>query len=243
MKKLLASLLMTGFAHAGVFVMIESPHVTQLVQDNKKLIAHEVAEFNAQVPGNKQQLAFEPDKWDAHITLDFIDQDAVMKAQDAEKKYHKLEQNLRLIAKKSSPINITQNIEESRIAYWPGAAPMMLGGSKKQNYVTVVLKLGDNKHLADLADRIARLLEAEYGIKQRFPFSAHLTLGRIYEVNDNPVMPIVPQLTTEPHVESIFEKINVHAFKLKGAGGSEIEFPFGPKHMMKRHQKPLETYQ
>lgn len=239
MKKLILipTLLFSSLAHAGVFVMIESPLVIQLVQENKKLIAQEVQALNARTSAqeSKKQYIFEPDKWGAHITLAFIDQDPALKAEDAEQKYSKLEQYLRLIAKKTSPINITDNIEESVIAYWPGAAPMVLGGSKKQNYVTVVLKLGNNRHLSDLAELITRQLEVAYGIKQRFPFSAHLTLGRIYEVNDAPVAPIVSQLTTEPIVESV-ERIKIHEFKLKGAAGSQVVFPFGPKKMIKRHQ-------
>lgn len=217
-------LLTLNMAHASLFVSIQSSRLDEVMEQNRKLVENEINQLNSQ---SNEQYHFEPDMHTAHITLAFIDADPTITAGNASQKYPQLDKKLSAIAQKIAPIDITNSVRESTIAYWPsGRRDMTLGGSTKKNYLITVLELGANAQLTALAQEIRAELETSYGIKPTFQtFKAHLTLGRIYEPNDNPSVKTLANSLAKKPLMAQNTPVYVNEMILNGSGDT-VKFPF-----------------
>ncbi len=90
-----------------------------------------------------------------------------------------------------------------------------------------MLKASDNPTLSHLATSIGEALE-KYNIKQRFPFSAHFTVGRICEQNDGEVGELKAKLPQQIKAK-VATAIVLNQFKLKGHDQSEEVFELSGK--------------
>lgn len=216
------SLLVNSIAHAGLFALVELPQLKTIIQKSQADIAHAVETINDK---KSTSYVFKPNAFEPHLSLAFIAQDPNLTAEDAKKRFPGLEEELLAIAQQHEAFAITDIVANSIIAYWPGAAELKLAGeASKKNYLNVIFKLETSIELKELAESITRILEEKYGIKQRFAFSAHITLGTIYEKNDGDVKALSSKLPGQGALPWTLEPIVITEFKLKGANGSEKIF-------------------
>ena len=242
MKRLLSltaifSLLIPGFVQAGVIASIEFPKMQAVIKANQQRQAEILPLINTQSQeDNDFEYVFEPAPYVAHLTLAFINKDNMTVVQ-ANERYPRLNDLMNGVARYVRPIDLTNNVVRATIEYWPGKFEIQAAdGSKKKNYLNVVLKLEENHTLTSLATEIAQRLEKQYGIKQSFPFSAHFTLGRIYEKNDASLQDLNNyNLVTEavfPPLSSLGPIVTDHIM-LKGAGNSEQQFKLTGRFILK----------
>lgn len=97
---------------------------------------------------------------------------------------------LSVIAQDFDKIDLTENLVQAELEFWQGKFPVELtldNANKKlyTNYCLVVLKLKESQQLLDLAGQVRGLVDEKLSIKQRFPFGAHLTIGRVVSVDDH----------------------------------------------------------
>jgi 2'-5' RNA ligase len=202
--------------HSGVYVLINVPdEISDIVRENQQYMHNAVKEIS-------QNLIFDPAQFSPHLSLAFVSQDD-LPFEEIEKKYPELIKKLEEIAQTSSTIDITDNFKKATVAYWDGKFEVDCGGKKKKNYLNVVLKMDNNQKLSTLAQKISEKLKEQYKIEQRFPFSAHITLGRICNQDDKPLGEIKNSLPTQVKIP---EKMNAALIlgSIKLAGKSEKLF-------------------
>lgn len=230
-KQLLLSMfMMVSCVKTGVYVLADLPQeVSEVIQEAQEVLSKKVAELNTQ---DRTEYIFQNTQFSPHLSLAFVSQEE-LPIQEVKQKFADLIQELQSIAGRHTNIDLSKNFEEASIDYWPGKFEVECGGSKKQNYLNVVLKATNNLAFANLAQDVSKTLEGKYSVKQRFPFSPHITIGRIYDKNDNPIDPLLKQKLEAAAVSA--EKrattskqlsIMVKEFKLKGHDGSEEKFSF-----------------
>lgn len=206
--------------HAGVVVLVDLPQdvmqeIMQVAQESAAKVVNDVAQEN------KVALQFSESPYLPHISLAFVSPDKLNNEQIKEK-YAALLPNFKKIAQGADSIDLSEAVKSPEVNLWPGRFEMECGGSKKKNYQNLVLALGASAALSTLAEQVRGSIETEYDITQRFPFSAHLTLGRICEKDDQPLSPeLLASLkeTLEKKIGSEVQElpeVKVRKFMLKG---------------------------
>jgi 2'-5' RNA ligase len=216
---------------AGVYVLVELPKVIiEKVQEAQQQMALKVKELNTQEDGTVYE--FQSAQFAPHLSLAFVSQEE-LSVRDAQEKLPNITQELQGITYNHKTIDIGTHFKDAAIDYWPGKFEVECGESKKKNYMNVVLKASNNEGLLNLANDIRKVLKEKYNIEQRFPFSTHVTIGRVYERDDKPLDDSLRQglekigAAVAAYQSSKYEKpvaIVVDTFKLKGHDGSEELF-------------------
>ena len=228
-QALLSLLVLTLRMEAGVYILADLPQgVAEIAQNAQDALVQDIVKLNAQ---NETAYLFQSAQFSPHLSLAFVSQEE-LSAQEAQKKFSGITQALQDIASKHAQINISNNFKDAAIDYWPGKFEVACGGSQKKNYVNVVLKASNNPELAKLVQNITTVLKEKYNIEQRFPFSTHVTIGRICDRHDKPIDATLKQKLEKisaGHVEKQSSKhkknlIQLDEFKLKGHDGSEEKF-------------------
>jgi hypothetical protein len=225
---LLLLFVIASCVQAGVYVVADLPQeVAGVIQEAQEIFSKKIAALNAQ---ENADYIFQNTHYSPHLSLAFVSQEE-LPIQEVKQTFANLVEELRLIAGKHTHIDLSKNFEDAAIDYWPGKFEVDCGGSKKKNYLNVVLKATNNVAFANLAQDVSKTLEENYNIKQKFPFSTHITIGRICDKNDNPIDASLKQ-KLEAIVLNADERamnanklsIMVEALKLKGHDGSEEKF-------------------
>ena len=181
----------------GVYVLLDTPFMKDAIERNQQVIKEAVAQdqtaIACRVAGQDGSYNFYEGAFAPHLSLAFISQDELSVAQ-TEERFPELDAALSRIAEESGPIDLSDSIANASLEYWLGKFQVDCGGSKKSNYLNVVLKVKSNPALAGLVARVTQAIKETTGAEQRFPFSAHFTLGRICEAHDGPVQQLVDQL-------------------------------------------------
>jgi 2'-5' RNA ligase len=228
-KQLLLSLLaMVSHVQTGVYILAELPNeVTEIIQEAQDVLSKKIGMINERDNGN---YIFQNAQFSPHLSLAFVSQEE-LPIQEVKQKFSGLIEELQQIAGKHRSIDLSKNFADAAIDYWPGKFEVECGGSKKKNYLNVVLKASNNLAFANLAQDVSTTLEDKYNVKQRFPFSTHITIGRICDKNDSLI-----DLSLKQKLEAIVistEKkatvpkplsILIEELKLKGHDGSEEKF-------------------
>lgn len=219
-KKVLFSLLvMASCVQAGVYVLVELPkEIAQVIQEAQDTLSKNIAIINER---DGTGYIFENTQFSPHLSLAFVSQEE-LSIQEVKQKFAGLIEQLQRIAGKHNQIDLSKNFEDAVIDYWPGKFEVECGGSKKKNYVNVVLKASNNLAFVSLAQDVSKALEDKYSVKQRFPFSTHITIGRICDKNDNPIDQSLKQKLEAIVIST--DSILVEELKLKGHDGSEEKF-------------------
>ena len=219
MKKLLALVFCClSSLHAGVYVVADAPEeVEKIVQEIQEEMVLGVEEYNTEHDDN---FIFEPGKFSSHISFAFVSQDELSITQ-AEEQYDGLVPALQDIAAENASVEIAENFQKSTLEFWPGKFEVECGGSKKKNYVNMVLKASKNQKLEALVSAITGYLEKKHKVKQRFPFSAHFTLGRLCRKNDAYVDSISHPQVMHPLHPSLLRNLN-----LRGTMAAKKHFIF-----------------
>ena len=228
-KQLLLSLLViVSHIQTGVYVLVDLPkEVTEVIQEAQDALCKKVAIVNEQEGAH---YIFQNTQFSPHLSLAFVSQEE-LPIQEVKQKFAGLIEELQQITGKHSSIDLSKNFADAAIDYWPGKFEVECGGSKKKNYLNVVLKASNNLAFANLAQDVSRTLEDKYNVKQRFPFSTHITIGRICDKNDSPIDASLKQklesiaISTEKKAAvSKPLSILIEELKLKGHDGSEEKF-------------------
>ncbi len=204
--------------YPGVYLLINLPEeVQRIVNAEQEKLEQDIQKINAQ---QNSSYAFDAAKFSPHISLAFVSQEQ-LSVDQTKQKFAGLSDELTIIAQQFNPTDISNVFKHMSRAYWQGKFEVACGGSKKKNYINAILKATPNEPLAALSATITTMLQQKYDIKQAFPFSIHLTLGRIYDINDQPINTTfdtknIEQQDTAPLI--------VKAFTLKGHDGSEAIF-------------------
>ncbi len=230
-KQLLLSLLVIAFhIQTGIYVLAELPkEVAGIIQEAQDVLSKKIAIINERDDGS---YIFQNTQFSPHLSLAFVSQEE-LPIQEVKQKFVGLIEELQQIAGKHGSINLSQNFADAAIDYWPGKFEVECAGSKKKNYLNVVLKASNNLAFANLAQDVSKALEEKHNVKQRFPFSTHITLGRICDREDKPI----DTITLQKQLENILimdntatktsnQKLSITLteFKLKGHDGSEEIF-------------------
>lgn len=214
--------------YSGVIISIDVPkEVSKIVLQHQVLLENGLKEsINNKL---KAEYLFSKADFLPHISLAFVNQEQLSTKQ-VEEKYPGLKDELSKLSLEFPATDISEIYEDLSFEYWPGKFEMVCGGSKKKNYVNVVLKAGSSDFLSKLSNLIRNMLEEKYKIKQAFPFSIHLTIGRLYYSDDSAIS-ISEEFkeAVSEFVKNYSEKLKVNSiifseFKLKGHDGSEEVF-------------------
>ncbi len=218
---------------AGVYVLADLPeNVQTFIRLQQEAMAQKIEMLNAE---QKSAYIFEAARFAPHLSLAFVDQKE-LSVEHTYYAYMHLDLLLSGISKDRKPIDMSSSVENATIAYWPGKFKVKCGDSVKENYANVVLKIEDNAELSALAGEIRAGLENNWSIKQAFPFSSHITLGRIYQADDKPVDTQHLQKLETKVPAAVLGAVIIKDFKLKGHDGSEDVFAlkdtFRPRHSL-----------
>ncbi|OGB97874.1 hypothetical protein A3F06_04395 [candidate division TM6 bacterium RIFCSPHIGHO2_12_FULL_36_22] len=204
---------------AGVYIVVDLADNTdakQLINKIQEKIKKQLEELNA---NSSCTYSLELPAFTPHLSLAFVSQ-GPLNLENIKQDYPELISQLKTIAKDIDPIIIdAKNIKTTA---WDGKFSVEHDGITKKNYLNIVSKLLENKSLSALAFRIAQLLNAEYNIEQKFTFSPHITIGRVFEKQDRSVAE-VKNIFDELESTSI-PSIQINEFQLKGHDGSAENF-------------------
>ncbi|MFA6066485.1 MAG: hypothetical protein WC707_04885 [Candidatus Babeliaceae bacterium] len=223
-KNLLFLIIVTlnaSITKTGVYILIAFPAaVTEIIDEKRNRIVKFIQEINCK---KTSSYVFEATAFSPHLSLAFVSQEE-LSIDMVNKKFPELTSSLQKIAQEFKTISITDNVNNAQLEYWPGKFEIECGGLKKKNYVNVVLKTSDNATLTQLATRITGYLKDTYKIEQKFPFSAHITIGRICESHDAPVEELRQELLQQKVPTKTVGTLDMSAFKIKGHDNSEEIF-------------------
>ncbi len=204
---------------AGVVVLVEVPVESKALLEDSAKVVESVA--------SQAGYTFQQVSYSAHITLAFVSQERVTVKSFLENN-PELESDLKVISNQYKKFDISSSIAYGAIDCWQGTFEIDYNDKKIKNYYNIVLKLKDSSELFDLAQAIRTILEEKYKIKQAFPFSAHITIGRVFEENGQEVSPdIVDQLkksTLSEFLVSGSVVCLVNLFKLQGEENTFVLF-------------------
>jgi 2'-5' RNA ligase len=226
-QPLLLLLLMALHIQSGVYVLADlSKEVAEVIRAAQDVLSEKVAALNKQ---DKTDYIFQSTQYFPHLSLAFVSQEE-LPIQEVKQKFAGITEALKHIAENCTRIDISKNFEDTTIDYWPGKFEVVCGDSKKRNYLNVVLKASHNSALVNLAQAVGNMLQEKYNVQQRFPFSTHITIGRIYDRKDTPIDDIaLKQRLEDVSVIDTEEESSQHKdisivideFKLKGHGSEE----------------------
>lgn len=215
--------------HPGVYILCDLPkEVSAIVQENQEALMSKIEAFNKE---KETAYIFQKAPFSPHLSLAFVNQDQ-LSVKDITEKYPALSKDLQEIAAKHTQVDITSNFKDAAVDYWPGKFEIEIGGSKKKNYVNIVLKASNNNMLTQLAASVGYVLKEKYNIEQRFPFSTHITLGRICDQNDASIdksLETALKANNKKHESDKVAALMLTQFKLKGHDGSEEVFKLSEK--------------
>lgn len=225
---LLSLLVMASYVQTGVYILAELPkEVAEVIQEAQDTLSKKIAIINERGNGN---YIFQNTQFSPHLSLAFVSQEE-LPIQEVKQKFTGLIEELQQITGKHSSIDLSKNFADAAIDYWPGKFEVECGGSKKKNYLNVVLKASNNLAFANLAQDVSKTLEDKYNVKQRFPFSTHITIGRICDKNDSAIDASLKQkieaIAINAEKKTVVSKplsILIEELKLKGHDGSEEKF-------------------
>lgn len=210
---------------AGVVVLIDDlpREIAEFVKKEQDSLQEKIKNLNGE---EGTPLAFEPSQFQTHFSLAFVSRDEISVA-EIEKKLPGLVNELHIVSQEFQSTDISDTFKNLTSTYWPGKVDVLCGGSKKKNYLNAVLKATPHPVLIQITHKIREMLQEKYAIEQLFPFSLHLTLGRIYHQNDSPLSAelvnafmLNPLTIQGPEMEPLL----LNKFKLKGHDGSEEVF-------------------
>lgn len=216
---------------AGVVVVVDAPEkMNALVQHMSENIQQSLAQIN-EAENTKYQ--FDPAAYQPHITLAFIT-NKPLSLEELKQQSPELLTSLEAVAKKQDKILLAESLKNADIELWPGKFEVECNGAKKTNYLNVVIKLNDAQELKKIADALdTELQQNSLYLPRKFPFSAHVTIGRISEENNSSVAELVALLKTKLNehkntVDTTDDKQSsvISYFELKGHDGSAKAFPF-----------------
>lgn len=225
---LLSLLVMVSHIQTGVYVLAELPkEVAEVIQEVQDTIFNKIKIINEQ---DSSSYIFQNTQFSPHLSLAFVSQEE-LPIQEVKQKFAGLIEELQQITSKHSSIDLSKNFADAAIDYWPGKFDVECDGSRKKNYLNVVLKASNNLAFANLAQDVSKTLEDKYNVKQRFPFSTHITIGRICDKNDFPIDASLKQKIEAIAISSERKttaskslSILIDEIKLKGHDGSEEKF-------------------
>lgn len=203
MNKIIMSAFLYCTVNPGIHVMGDLPadlSVT-LIQPTQTATTNALKSYcqEAELEGPYK---FGPSPFNPHLSLAFIEQND-LPADEIEKKYPGLCTELTKIAELHPPVTLNECLSNLTIEAWDGKFKVMHEEKQKEHYLNIVLKLGDCPQLNELSAAIVKMLNSKYNIAQRFPFSAHLTLGRIYTDEDKPINPEIKEFVKKFVGESL----------------------------------------
>ncbi|MCL4380447.1 hypothetical protein M1466_03110 [Candidatus Dependentiae bacterium] len=201
---------------AGVYVLVDLPaSMAAVVAAAQQQLQKGLEEYNA---SHGTAFLFEPTQFSPHLSVAFVSQEP-LSVQAAAAKFPAIEAVLQdIIQNNQGSIDITEAVQQAMLEFWPGKFTMTFAGAPRKNFINVVLKFAMHD---TLAQQIRNGLQEHYGIKQAFPFSAHISLGRMYQQDDAPVViQEIPAFT----MPQLSEPIELNTVKLKGHDGSEVAF-------------------
>ncbi len=163
-----------------------------------------------------------------HLSLAYVSygKESVEQMQEKEPS---LISKLAALATRYKQINLNASLQKAHLECWQGKFEFETDGKKIKNYYNVVIKLAPSQELnALITDMDAEFSELTSYPSRTFPFSAHLTLGRLYESSDKDVTFLAEQikkLAAEKGIINVMDaRLIVEHIILSGHDGSSLSY-------------------
>ena len=214
--------------NSGVIIGVDIPkEAAESVVEQQEKIRKQLEDLSEETG---QKYVLDGGEYSPHITVAFITPDKKT-AQNYLEENGGAQKKLAQIASHSESIDISDGMQHAELDYWKGNPPpgtkIKCGENENvKHYYNIVLKLAASAHLNKLAEE----LDKQFELKRRFPFSVHVTIGRVCSVSDQPIDGMVDQLKQRlVGIQVNKQQLEIKSFKLKGEEKTEEEFVFGSK--------------
>lgn len=215
--------------NSGVIIGVDIPkEAAESVVEQQEKIKKQLEALSKET-GRKY--VFDGGEYSPHITVAFITEDKKT-AQNYLEENGSAQEKLAQIASHSGPIDISNDMQHAKLDCWKGTPPprtkIKCGENEAvKHYCNIVLKLADSKDL----NKLAKELDEQFELKRLYPFSPHVTIGRVCSEDDQPIDGMVDQLKKRlvGIQASKQQQFAIESFKLKGEEKTEEEFIFGSK--------------
>ncbi len=176
---------------------------TDVPESLKKLSQEVQTEVQYQINTCFSEYIFEPSTYDPHISLAYLS-----KAKLSLKKLYEqeplLKDKLLALANRIAPINMNSSIQNLEIELWQTNSPRTYLGTTYTSATIVVIKLPVPHKLLEFTQLIEREMDSLPSIdKRKFDFKAHVTIGWLYDVNDQDPRAMGQKIkgVLQPHID------------------------------------------
>ena len=202
---LMPILLLNGSNYASVILLADVPKsLKELIEKTQKKVT---CYINDQC---QQTYLFEKATHEPHITLTTITAEK-LKLTGIESKDPLLVKDLAQLTNSTLPIDMSKQLQELDLEIFSPTRIRKYQGNTYHNYAILVIKINPTPRLTQFIKNLDETLEQHpIAQKRKLPFVPHITIGWIYEMNDQGVHEIINKL--RPLIEKCISNYGMHKY-------------------------------